>query len=104
MQPHFPEGNPADILLRCTSANFFTPIAELAVELWATGTWSAFYSILAHPVVSVFCQLSPKQQKYQNFPYKKGRAEVAALTTRIEEMLYVFIVVAFYSISPASQY
>ena len=62
------------------------------------------YSILAHPVVSVFCQLSPKQQKYQNFPYKKGRAEVAALTTRIEEMLYVFIVVAFYSISPASQY
>ena len=30
------------------------------------------YSILAHPVVSVFCQLSPKQQKYQNFPYKKA--------------------------------
>ena len=31
-----------------------------------------FYSILAHPVVSVFYQLSPKQQKYQNFPYKKA--------------------------------
>jgi hypothetical protein len=30
------------------------------------------YSILAHPVVSVFYQLSPKQQKYQNFPYKKA--------------------------------
>jgi hypothetical protein len=31
-----------------------------------------YYSILAYPVVSVFCQLSPKQQKYQNFPYKKA--------------------------------
>ena len=30
---------------------------------------SVHYSILAHPVVSVFCQLSPKQQKYQNIPY-----------------------------------
>jgi len=35
----------------------------------------ATYSILAHPVVSVFCQLSPKQQKYQNFPYKKAVRE-----------------------------
>ena len=37
------------------------------------------YSILAHPMVSVFCQFSPT----------KRLAGVAALTTGIEEMLYV---------------
>ena len=31
----------------------------------------SLYSILAHPVVSVFCQLSPKQQKYQISPTKR---------------------------------
>jgi len=31
--------------------------------------------ILAHPVVSVFYQLSPKQQKYQNLTYKKAVRE-----------------------------
>jgi len=41
----------------------------------STGCAETVYSILAHPVVSVFYQLSPKQQKYQNFPYKKAVRE-----------------------------
>ena len=32
-------------------------------------------NFLQHPVVSVFCQPPPKQQKYQNFHYKKAVRE-----------------------------
>jgi hypothetical protein len=41
----------------------------------STGCARMVYSILAHPVVSVFYQPSPKQQKYQNFLYKKAVRE-----------------------------
>jgi len=48
---------------------------EILAREWGGLLAGAVFRIPAHPVVSVFCRLSPKQQKYQNFPYKKAVRE-----------------------------
>jgi hypothetical protein len=59
-------------VIKATFDDFFWPGRLHQVGAARSILLRPTYSILAHPVVSVFCQLSPKRQKYQNFPYKKA--------------------------------